>query len=210
MQKILFLLGMFFLFLFAAVPNSTAQSIQQIGPNYFGAGIPTYELEYTVAPRVNGRQRQSNWCWAACVQMVLNYHGLYVTQEQVVQRIYGNLIDRPAGEREIRQALSGWAPDVRGGVSYISCQSGLSSINEITQNLAYKWPLIVGLRNPRGGIGHAYVLTGIYYSVDAYNNTIPDKVVLRDPWPQSQSRQEMSWREFSNRVMMVFKVWVRR
>lgn len=182
-----------------------AQSILQLGPNYFVAGVPSEEMQFFAAS-----QRGQNWCWAACVQTVLNYHGLYVSQEQVVQRIYGDLVDRPAGEREIAIALSGWAPNVQGRISQIYCQRGVSSINDITNNLAYKWPLIVGLKNPQGGIGHAYVLTAIYYSTDMYNNTIPDKVVLRDPWPTNPSRQEMSWYEFSNRVMTVFKVWVTR
>ncbi len=199
-----------FLLLAASTHTTSAQSIQQLGQNYFVAGVPSGEFEYFAAPNMNGRQRQSNWCWAACTQMVLNYHGLYVSQEQVVARIYGGLVDQPAGEYEIREALSGWAPNVRGGSSYIYCESGLNSINEITQNLAYKWPLIVGLQNPNGGVGHAYVLTAIYYSMDGYNNTVPDKVVLRDPWPSSYSRQEMSWYEFSNRLMSVFKVWVTR
>jgi hypothetical protein len=193
------------------MPNfSDGQSIRRLGANYFTAGIPSQEFEYFSAAQHAGRQRQTNWCWAACVQMVLNYHGLYVTQEQVVQKIYGNLIDQPAGHQQIMYALSGWAPNVQGGISQIYCESGLSSANEITTNLANKWPLIVGLRNPQGGIGHAYVLTAIYYSTDLYNNTIPNKVVLRDPWPTSPSRQEMSWYEFSNRLMMVFKVWVTR
>lgn len=186
------------------------QSIIQLGPNYFSAGVPSQEFEFYSAAEHSGRQRQTNWCWAACVQMVLNYHGLYVTQEQVVQKIYGNLVDQPAGQQQIMNALSGWAPNYQGRISQIYCQSGFTSINDITNNLAYKWPLIVGLRNPQGGIGHAYVLTAIYYSTDMYNNTIPNKVVLRDPWPGSPSRQEMSWYEFSNRVMMAFKVWVTR
>lgn len=186
------------------------QSIIQLGPNYFSAGIPSQEFEFYSAAQYSGRQRQTNWCWAACVQMVLNYHGLYVTQEQVVQKIYGNLVDQPAGQQQIMNALSGWAPNYQGRVSQIFCQSGVTSINDITNNLAYKWPLIVGLSNPQGGVGHAYVLTAIYYSTDMYNNTVPDKVVLRDPWPGSPSRQEMSWYEFSNRVMMAFKVWVTR
>jgi hypothetical protein len=186
------------------------QSIQQLGPNYFVAGVPSDEFEYWASPTVNGVQRQANWCWAACVQMVLNYHGLYVQQEEIVQKIYGTLVDQPAGELQIKYALSGWAPNALGGISSIYCQEGLTSINEITSNLIYKWPLIVGLRNPNGGIGHAYVLTAIYYSTDQMNNTLPDKVVLRDPWPGNLSRQEMSWFEFHNRLMMVFKVWVSR
>jgi hypothetical protein len=192
-------------------PSATySQSIQQLGTNYYGAGVPSNEFEFFAATNSDGRQRQANWCWAACVQMVLNYHGLYITQEQIVQRIYGQLIDRPAGAQQIMVALSGWAPNSQGGVSNIYCQPGINNVNEITQNLAYKWPLIVGLNNPQGGTGHAYVLTGIYYSIDAYNNTIPDKVILRDPWPANASRQEISWADFQKRVGMIFKVWVSR
>ena len=54
------------------------------------------------------------------------------------------------------------------------------------------------------------VLTAIYYTTDMYNNTIPYKVVLRDPWPGNISRQEMDWYEFSSRLMVAFKVWVSR
>lgn len=189
---------------------SVGQSIVREGPNYFTAGIPSQEFQFYAAAEHAGRQRQTNWCWAACVQMVLNFHGLYVSQEQVVHKIYGTLVDQPAGQQQIMNALSGWAPNYQGRISQIYCQPGVTGINDITQNLAYKWPLIVGLRNPQGGIGHAYVLTAISYSTDQFNNTIPIKVVLRDPWPLSPSRQEMSWYEFSNRLMMAFKVWVTR
>lgn len=189
---------------------SFGQSIVQLGQNYYTAGIPSDEFEFYAATEQQGRQRQSNWCWAACVQMVLNYHGLYITQEEIVQKIYGQLIDQPAGPQQLMYALSGWAPNSMGGFSQIYCQGNLTGINDITLNLAYKWPLIVGLGNPEGGTGHAYVLTAIYYTTDYYNNTIPEKVVLRDPWPTNPSRQEMSWNEFSNRLQMAFKVWVSR
>lgn len=184
---------------------SYGQNIQQVRPNYFVAGILSQEMEL-----FSSLQRSQNWCWAACVQTVLNFHGLYVTQEQVVLKIYGTLVDQPAGQQQIMNALSGWAPNSQGRISQIYCQTGVTGINDIVNNLAYKWPLIVGLRNPQGGIGHAYVLSAIYFSNDQFNNIIPDKVVLRDPWPYNPSRQEMSWYEFSNRLMMAFKVWVTR
>src|SRR5262245_47098196 len=102
--------------LFSLTAGSRAD-ILQIGPNSYIAGIQTREFQYFAAPEVAGRQRQQNWCWAACVQMVLNYHGLYVTQEQVVQRIFGQQADSPADENRILTALSGWAPDIRGRFS---------------------------------------------------------------------------------------------
>lgn len=199
----------FLILLLAIFSISPAQSIQQLGPNYFVAGVPTSEFDAWAAERVSGNQRQQNWCWAACSQMVLNYHGLYVTQEQLVNKIYGGLVDRPADELQIRRALSGWAPNVKGNFSYIYCQSGFQSVNEITQALAAKWPLIVGLQTPYGG-GHAYVLTAIYYSTDPYNNTLPDKVVLRDPMPGRDGRIVMGWQSFSRNLLMALKVWVSR
>lgn len=189
--------------LLAITMVSLAQDIRQIGPNYFVAGVPSQDFEY----RAVDRQRSQNWCWAACVQMVLNYHGLDVSQEDVVMRCYGRLIDHPGGDREMFTALSGTAPNEWGGRSYIHCQNYISSPNEITNLLAYHWPLIVGLRTG-GSVGHAYCLTAIYYYTDQWNNTVPERVVLRDPWPDNNSRQEMSWNEFSRRVNSIYKVWV--
>ncbi|MEO1653094.1 MAG: papain-like cysteine protease family protein [Bacteroidota bacterium] len=189
----------------------------QANTNYFACGVPSGEFEFMRATSVNrGSQVQSNWCWAACIQMVLNYHGLYVNQMDVVTRIYGSpYVNQPANERQILAALSGWAADTRGRYSAIHAYGGYTSVQEIVNGLAGKWPLIVGLSNPNGGVGHAYVLTGIYYQnqYDYYGNVtgfIPDKVVLRDPWPGNRSRQEFSWREFQSRCFMAVKVWVTR
>ncbi|MDH5398485.1 MAG: hypothetical protein OEX02_10080 [Cyclobacteriaceae bacterium] len=207
-KKILF--GVCFLFL--GMSGVHAQFIRQIAPNYFMAGVPTAEFEYMRATSVNkGAQIQSNWCWAACVQMTLNYHGLYVTQMDVVTRIFGSpYVNRPAGQRELLTALSGWAPDTRGRISAIHADASFTTPQQMVRGLSQKWPLIVGLSNPSGGVGHAYVMTGIYYSLDVYGNPVPDKVVLRDPWPTSPSRQEMSWNEFASRAGIIIKVWVNR
>lgn len=203
------------LFLFQATSHS--QSCVQEGTNYFTCGVPTEEFEYMQATSVNGGdQIQSNWCWAACVQMVLNYHGLLVSQMDVVTRIYGSVdANEPANEEQILYALSGWAPDLRGSFSAIHAYGGGTTIDEIVNGLSGKWPLIVGLSNPNGGVGHAYVLTAISFSYlyDYYGNVIgylPDKVVLRDPWPDNESRQEWSWTDFANRQFMIVKTWVTR
>jgi len=205
------------LFLSLSITQSIGQSCFQVGQNYFTCGVPSNEFEYMRATSVNyGAQVQSNWCWAACIQMVLNYHGLYVSQMDVVTKIYGSpYINQPANEQQILSALSGWAPDTRGSYSGINAYGGYTTIQEIINGLSGKWPLIVGLSNPNSNIGHAYVLTAIYYSnqYDYYGNIIsivPDKVVLRDPWPTNQSRQEISWTEFQNRCFMAVKVWVTR
>ncbi len=196
---------------------SMAQSCIQQGPNYFVCGVPSNEFEYMRAYSTNGgAQLQSNWCWAACVQMVLNYHGLRVDQREVVTRIYGSVeANRPANEPQILRALSGWAADFRGRFSTINAYGGFTSVQEIVNGLSGKWPLIVGLSNPNSNIGHAYVLTAIEFSnqYDMMGNItgiIPHKVILRDPWPTNESRQELSWAEYNRRCFMALKIWVTR
>ena len=83
--------------------------VDEVAPGYFVAGVQSSEFQFAAAPDVGGRQRQSNWCWAACGQMVLNNHGLRVTQEQVVQRIFGESVNAPGQPAQILAALSGWA-----------------------------------------------------------------------------------------------------
>ena len=183
--------------------------LQRIGPNLFVAGVPSDQFEFFAAPAQAGRQRQSNWCWAASIQMLLNYHGLFVNQEQIVQRIYGAQVDLPAEPLQILAALSGWAPDARGRYSAIYASPYTSSGSQLVQDLAYRWPIIVGLRNPGGG-GHAVVLTAVYYSVDQWNNPVFQSVVIRDPWPTNPSRQQLSWAEFQQRVMFMAHVRVQR
>lgn len=203
--------------IFGANQICCGQSCMQIQPNYFSCGIPSNEFDYMRATTINnGEQIQSNWCWAACIQMVLNYHGLYVTQIDAVTKIYGSpLVNQPANEQQILAALSGWAPDVTGNFSAIHAYGGSTSLDEIINGLSGKWPLIVGMKNPNGGVGHAFVLTAIYFSniYDNFGNVIgriPDKVVLRDPWPGNPSRQEFSWNDFQSRCFMGVKIWVTR
>ena len=183
-------------------------NVQQIGPNYFVAGVNTEQFNYVAA---NSRQRATNWCWAACIQMVLNYHGLYITQEEIVQQCYGGLYDAPGGYEQFAVGLNRWAYNNRGSISKVSFNSYPTNSNEIVNFLSSNWPLIVGI-NTGGDVGHAYVLTAIYYSIgtDQYGNAIAiaDKVVLRDPWPGSVSRQEWPWQSFANNVTNVYKVWV--
>jgi hypothetical protein len=183
-------------------------SVIKYSNNYYSAGVNSQTFNYIASI---GKQRADNWCWAACTQMVLNYHGLYVTQEQIVKKCFGGLYNAPGGTLEMFTALNGWAYNTRGGVSNIYTNNYPTNANEIQSLLANDWPLIVGL-NYGTDVGHAYVLTAIYYSLsyDAYGNliVIPDKVVLRDPWPYNNSRQEMSWAEFSTYVVSVYKVWV--
>lgn len=198
-----------YLILVFFIGNTNAQSVLKISNNVFSAGIPSEEFEYYAAPSETGRQRHENWCWAACIQMVLNYHGLNVHQEEIVTRVFGSPKDLPGNPQQVLNALSGWAPNNFGGYSTIYSQYGIYSSADIINNLAAKWPIIVGLRtNPSLQQAHAYVLTAVFYSINQFQEPIIEHVVLRDPFPGNPSRQVVPWHEFKRRFPIFFKVWV--
>lgn len=187
---------------------SSAQTIIEVAPGLYTAGIPSKEFEYYAAPESSGRQRQMNWCWAACIQMVLNFHGISVTQEQIVQRVFGTLVDAPAGPDVVLSALSGWGVTSRGKSAVVTATPFIFQGSEIVYDLAYHWPLIIGLRTPQA-VGHACVLTAVSYSVNPYTNEpVFQSVVIRDPWPGRSSRIEMSWTEFYSRLTFIARVRV--
>ena len=185
---------------------AAAQNVHQLGPNYYSAGLPSEKISQYAS---KGKQKHENWCWAACIQTVLNYHGLGVTQEQVVERSVGDLVDVPGGPHEMMRSLNGVIYSPENGYTRVSATYGSTSAREIRNYLAHDNPLIVGLSVPGQRTGHAYVLSAIYYKLDNRGNVIPEKVVLRDPWPYGPSRQEISWKEFAYRVNSIYKVQVK-
>lgn len=199
------------LFVIAVIGSATlvqAQqpSVQQIGPGIWVAGIPSNEFEYFAAPRTEGLQRQSNWCWAASVQMVLNYRGVPVTQEQVVQRIFNGAVPNVPGQPEqILTALTGWAFTRNGQRVMLSSSPFAFNGSEIVRDLAERWPIIVGVRTSPT-TGHAYVLTAVTYGVDPWNRPIFQTAILRDPWPGNQSRIEVPWPVFQQNWMFLARM----
>src|SRR5271154_7078694 len=71
-------------------------------PQY--VGIPSPEFNFVAAA-----QEQDEWCWAASASMILKWYGLNITQEMVVARTKGVLIDQPGSDQDISNALNGWA-----------------------------------------------------------------------------------------------------
>ena len=188
---------------------SHAQSIRQIGPNLYWVGIPTEEFNSIQARSMNaGKQMQSNWCWAASIQMVLNYHGLFTDQIHIVKRLYGHTLQNgTATEDQILMSLSNWSQFQQGKSYKVIAESGPSSVHAIVQELANKWPLIVGVKTLEGG--HALVLTGIIYQVTPSGELQPRSVELRDPWPGIPSQQELSWNRFEKACTSLIRVSVK-
>jgi hypothetical protein len=186
-----------------------AQKLGAVKDKYLYVGVPTKEFNAIAS---FGKQHNMNWCWAACVQMVLNYYDIPVVQEQVVKKALGKLIDRPADPIIMFKALNGWEVDVNGKNVLVSSNFYSTSIKEISAFLSTEKPLIIGLSQQGSKVGHAYVLIGIYYQI-SWNlkkeiEYIPHSVLLIDPWPGNENIIDICWSEFVERLNVSFKIWV--
>jgi hypothetical protein len=153
---------------------------------------------------------QSRWCWAASIQIVLNYHGLSINQTDIVAQLYGSTeVNKGADEVQILETLSSWDAFQNGKKVKILAKGGLQSPQDLIAALAYKWPLIVGLSDQEEH--HALVLTGIEYAIIPPNNQLlPLRVRLYDPWPNAPTFQEIDWQEFQQKCSAAIKIMLVR
>lgn len=174
-------------------------------------GIPTDEFVRSARPFDAGRQQRSNWCWAAAIQMVLNFHGIPVQQAAIVANTFGRPIDRPGTGSDILDNLNGRGLDVDGR-PVSAHTSPLFCDAQVVEELAARRPMIVALKgDPTGTVtGHAYVLTGAYFHRNEFGAPVIDGVVLRNPWPSAPSREEMSAEEFRARFDFGTRIDVQR
>lgn len=123
---------------------------------YWAAVKTTYFQEYVA------RQEEDCWCWAACVQMVLNYQGVKVDQEDVVRRAKGMRVNDGGTAYDIQRAADGWNTGTHVIAASVDNPYYVTAQTFIT-DLIDKYPLIIGLDMPGQTMGHAYVLTGISF-----------------------------------------------
>lgn len=191
------------------VQISNAQKLGEIKDKYVYVGISQKEFSSIAS---FGKQQSINWCWAACIQMILNYNAIPVMQEQIVKRTLGKLVDKPADSKIMFKALNGWQVDVYGRKVLVSSNFYSTDIKEITTFLATKKPLIVGLKQQGSSISHAYVLIGIFYEKfyksDRNVYYQPHSVLLVDPWPSNNSFKDIIWSDFASRLNASYKVWI--
>lgn len=114
------------------------------------------------------RQQQPDWCWAACVDMVLHYYGLpAVEQCEIVGRKLGeDCCVEPVGDeysvpcapKWVRGVWAAWGIDAR---THLPRKGRLGWISEaaLKRELEASRPVEVGLRWNNGG-GHAVVVRG--------------------------------------------------
>ncbi|MDM7859435.1 C39 family peptidase [Alteromonas sp. ASW11-36] len=161
------------------------QQVQQ--PQY--VGIPSTQMNYFAAA-----QNNSQWCWAAAIQMVLNYYGVSISQEQIVARTYGvdpygNLPNWAGSFQAITANLNNWNVDNLGNQYQVmaSLNWGAPTPAVLLQELSQGRPVIVGY-STGPNTGHAVVITAASYTMSP-SGPIIQSVVVRDPWPSAQNIQ---------------------
>jgi hypothetical protein len=145
-------------------------------------GLDSFEVD-------NAFQFQNTpvWCWAATIQMALNYYGFDITQAEIVTRTFGAAI--PVGGNWIQMTNNlnyiGTTPNGKRMLVSATVYMGSPSAEAIINHLKEKKPIIMSFNNPNTFMGHAILVTGVEYHFLG-SRAIIDKVVIRDPFPYNQ------------------------
>jgi len=163
-------------------------------------------------------QEESQWCWAACIEMIMKLHGVEIEQEDIVRRSYGTdpygrLPNFPGNERMIASNLNGSGLDNTGKQYSVQCayHPGVPSDRAVINELKNGRPIIFGYwTGPNSA--HAVVCTAVRYQ-DSPRGPIIRSVIVRDPWPQTlgdeNGRVEYDAAQFKQDMRGSFAVKVR-
>jgi hypothetical protein len=155
------------------------------------AGIPEERLNMVFA-----YQQASEWCWAACIQMIFSYWGHAITQPEIVRQTWGVIANIPAQPAQIIADLNRrWRDD--GGDTFTSEADTFSATGAAAaQDLAGEMPLIIG------SMRHAMVLTAVSYNRSQSGQGQVTGALVRDPWPGNGGRRPLSPREAAATMLL--------
>ncbi len=166
--------------------SSSAQAILNCTP-FNVQGLQQCEVgidsTITVIPSsATGGQYLSQWCWAACLEMIFNYQGLNLSQEVIVQQTWGNIKKMPGQPRHILADLNrNWRDSSRTRF-FVSGGCYSNNLKTVSQDLSQDLPLIIG------NSGHTMVLTAMKYEMDKWGNGHVIEAEVKDPWPGQGER----------------------
>jgi hypothetical protein len=136
---------------------------------------------------VAAAQERSQWCWAACIQMICKWHGIRLSQDSIVNRIFGGIVNMPANHADLTKALnSDWTSDddeefsISAEIFSTNLKKANVDNNRAITDLANDRPLLNGSRT------HATVVARIDY-VPTYFGPQVGRVHVIDPWPGATS-----------------------
>lgn len=138
-------------------------------------------------------QKNSEWCWAASIQMIFNYYGIDISQEQIVARSFkrdatGKLPNVTGDLRVITENLNNWSIDNQGKGYQVEAalNYGPPTPSYLVKELANERPVLIGYRTgPK--TGHAVLITACSYYPTPDGPQIRS-IIVRDPWPSPENK----------------------
>lgn len=137
-------------------------------------------------------QRSGMWCWAACLEMIFEMHGVGVSQEMVVDRHFGSPPgglppNKPGGFDQMHATLNHFGIDYNGRHYQVisALHPGAPSPETIARELESHRPILLSYRS-RPTMNHAVLLTGAEV-VDEGGLRLIRSLIVRDPWPKREN-----------------------
>lgn len=166
-------------------------------------GIPSDGLDTHFA-----HQRNGMWCWAACIEMLFEMHGVGVSQEMIVDRTFGSLPGRlppnkPGGLGHMHASLNHFGIDYRGRRYHVASAlyPGAPSPQVIVQELMSRRPLLLSYRS-RADMNHAVLLTGAEITEEDHGLRRLRTFIVRDPMPKEDNIRRRGRREHGARELV--------
>lgn len=159
-------------------------------------------------------QQEDEWCWAASIQMILNHYEIPLSQQEIVTRTYGALVNQPGTDQQISANLNGWAVTVQG--KHVTVRSwtkaGPPAPLVLLQELSRGHPILLTFSPNGPNSGHAVVITAASY-VQTPQGPIITSLVLRDPFPTQQNiansgRVELMGPQLASFIPLVRGHWI--
>lgn len=152
-------------------------------------------IDSNVALRIATVQENTQWCWAACIQMLFRYYGFKMSQDRIVASTWGGVVNMPATDQQIMHDLnSQWVDD--SGVPFQATSQAVSGGNA-AHELKNNQPLIICT------LGHAMVLTSLVYDRNVVTTVGNDiEAVVRDPW-KDNGRKVLTAQEWHGRNLLL-------
>ncbi len=137
-------------------------------------------------------QEKSNWCWAACIQMALEYDGVYISQSEIVYRTFGanfngELPNLGGSVQNISSNLNGWEIDIANRQIEVASVffSHPPSASEVVYFLEQKKPIYISYKSSLS-TNHAILIISCRYIETSNGLQVIDFTAV-DPWPSSEN-----------------------
>ena len=154
-----------------------------------------------IKPYTFGKQRESQWCWATCLQMALNFYGVNETQESIVEKVYGTLINLGGSRTDIDIGVSGSQLTLSQHSAFMVRTLDLEfKERNIIDSLRNAHPIVLGMKNENPDVtGHDYLIVGanMRYRSDAELEILSLKVI--NPSRNAKSIEFIPWADATAR-----------